>query len=123
MKTARSFTGKFPQFTPQEQLIRTADISCDGFRTPRLSNNNQFEAVSYLDSPFLNSPFVNKMATTDPFDLSGDEKLDCDDEIDESAAEVWFSKTGGERVMVSVKLLAVFKSIHCCCILDDGPSS
>lgn len=103
LKTARSFTGEFPQFTPQEQLIRTADISCDGFRTPRLSNNNQFEAVSYLDSPFLNSPFVNKMATTDPFDLSGDEKLDCDDEIDESAAEVWFSKTGGERVMVSVK--------------------
>ncbi|QHS74105.1 cyclin-dependent protein serine/threonine kinase inhibiting protein FAR1 [Saccharomyces paradoxus] len=103
LKSARSFTGGFPQFTPQEQLIRTADISCDGFRTPQLSNSDQFEAASYLDSPFLSPPFINRMVTTDPFNLSDDEKFDNDDEINESPAEVWFSETEGGKVMVSVK--------------------
>lgn len=56
LKSARSVTGGgLPQFTPREQLIRTADVSCDGFRTPQLSNSERFEAASYLDSPLLSS--------------------------------------------------------------------
>ncbi|KOG98463.1 cyclin-dependent protein serine/threonine kinase inhibiting protein FAR1 [Saccharomyces eubayanus] len=102
LKSARSVTGELPQFTPREQLIRTADISCDGFRTPQLSNSERFEAASYLDSPLLSSPFINEPIFTEPLSLGGD-GWDDHDETDECAAEAWFSTTEKADLMVNVK--------------------
>ncbi|CAI4044381.1 hypothetical protein SUVZ_10G0490 [Saccharomyces uvarum] len=103
LKSARSVTGGgVPQFTPREQLIRTADVSCDGFRTPQLSNSERFGAASYLDSPLLSSPFITEPIFTEPLSLGGDE-WDDHDETDECAAEAWFSTTEKADLEVNVK--------------------
>ncbi|CAI4043528.1 cyclin-dependent protein serine/threonine kinase inhibiting protein FAR1 SKDI_10G0610 [Saccharomyces kudriavzevii IFO 1802] len=101
LKSARSLAGRFPLFTPQEQLIRTADISCDGFRTPQLSNNGRFETASYLDSPMLSSPFISQPASAEPFNLGRDE-LENGGDILECAAKAWFSETENANVMINV---------------------
>ncbi|CCC71947.1 hypothetical protein NCAS_0I02790 [Naumovozyma castellii] len=66
LKSAKTFDGKFPAFTPRDQVIRTADITSNGFRTPSLSRFDNEQV-----SPFhggCNSPLVEEIVPIyDPF--------------------------------------------------------
>ncbi|CCD23050.1 cyclin-dependent protein serine/threonine kinase inhibiting protein FAR1 NDAI_0B00160 [Naumovozyma dairenensis CBS 421] len=74
LNSARGGSGSFgiPQFTPRDQVIHTADISSNGFRTPLLSSTN--DAV-FSRHPVQNTELFNHT-------LEDEQRQDIDNGLD-----------------------------------------